>query len=416
MSPVSRGRKGKKDRKGKKKGGSAPFGSSAADQALLRDLERMAGQDEPEFPEWFEPAALAVLDRGEAVVAARGPRQLEQAVSEALGASMHQAVVEDRQGLQFREWVDTLVTLAVDRVVEEAERPEAGAWKGPWRLLNGLLSILPHEATARAREAVELCAARLGPLAEVPSWLDLMPRVRATGRRWRLRDAYGTRRAVIAEYTYPDHTDPSVFLFDYDVSEFVDLVSPGVFDELDAAVAAWRAEVGDTAEHAVPAEVEESDLAPLAQLALEESFVVGDESREVFDNWFRARRRFEDLATALADRGLDVPRPPDWSQRFDLAEMAAPFTAWHRQTHGEDPDPELVDAIAEHWMETTLPESRYLISPRRVVMIRREMPHSLRLNPDAPQVQRMLPRWVRWLGQRAGLPEHLVEQAVAAEG
>lgn len=413
MSPVSRGRKGKKSKKGGKKR-AFPFDLVSHEHAL--DMARVSGvgQDE-QLTRWHGPAARAVLDQGDAIVAARGPRQLEQAVCEVLGARMHQVLRDEHFGLVFDQWVQAVAVAAADRVVEASEQPGTGGWKAPWRLLHGLLSIAPPALAAVALDEVDRCADHLGALGDVPSWLAVMARVRATGRMWRLRDAYGLRGAVIAEYTYPLQGESSVFLFDYDMSELVDLVEPGAFGDLDEAVAAWRAAVGDAAEGSGVAPVEDpADLQALAQIGTGEALVRGDESRALCDNWFRARRRLHDLAVALADREVRMPEPADLFAEVEVADMCEEFDAWHQRAHGGVLDPALVTEVAEQWVEGSLPHVRHLVSPRRVAAQRAMIGDWGRQGRDLEDVCEVLVRWTRWLGERQGLPEHLVERAASA--
>lgn len=117
-----------------------------------------------------------------------------------------------------------------------------------------------------------------------------------------MRDAYGTRFGVIAGFSYGD--EPFAYLFDIDASESVRLASAGVFDDVEQAAAAWRTNVGDTADGVPPRPVDDpQDLLCLSQLEIGDNSVFGDESRVVMDNWFRAQRRIHDLAELLPPAG-----------------------------------------------------------------------------------------------------------------
>lgn len=89
-------------------------------------------------------------------------------------------------------------------------------------------------------------------LATQPAWLELLPDIKATGDVRVMRDAYGTRFGVIAGFSYPGGVDPSVYLFDIDASGLIGLAGAGVFDDVAQAAAAWREEVGVSAEGLTP--------------------------------------------------------------------------------------------------------------------------------------------------------------------
>jgi hypothetical protein len=232
---------------------------------------------------------------------------------------------------------------------------------------------------------------------------------------WQLRDAYGTRLALIAGFSYPDGTDPSVFLFDIDVSGFVELVNPGVFDDVQQAAGAWRTQVGNTADGVQPRPVETTeDLLPLIHLELDDRALSGSESRDAMNNWFRVNRRIFDIADALESKGMSLPRARSLYDDIDVDPMAEAFSEWHEVRHGTRPDHEGVGALAEEWMEGTLPATWYTVSPRRMEFQRRLIADWFIEDPVTIAVKELLPQWARWLGERAELPEHLVDRVLAA--
>jgi hypothetical protein len=376
-------------------------------------LEPLAGPRE--LPGWFDNSITGVLDRAGVVLAAEGPRELEEATARLLGAELHRLIHEEQQGLWLDWWFEQLVEAAVARTRAEAARD--GVWQAPWWLLHGLTSIGPpalaaaaQTALGRARKAVPGAGYR-----SQPEWLRLLPRIGATGEVWQLRDAYGTRFAVIAGFTYPDGTDRSVFLFDVDACGLVDLVGAGVFDDLQEATAAWRARVGEAADHAGPAPVDSAEqLSCLVHCQVGEEMVQGTEPRAVTDNWFRARRRIHDLAHALRKRGMALPEARNLFRDVDVDPAAEAFTAWYRATHGTDPDPEAVDAVAAEWLEGALPGTEHAASPHRARYLRALVDDWIPDHPVTVTAKEMLPEWVRWNGEQAGLPEHFLNRAVAA--
>ncbi len=416
MSPVSRGRKPKKSKKSSSaKGRRHPGRATVA--ALEQAVRLFEGPDRDVAPAWFAPAVDAALDDVDRLLAAQGPGELEQAATELIGAQLHARLHSDNpDGLWFDWWTGELATTAADRVLQTADQPASGAWRAPWRLLHALLSIGTPPLTAHTRTEIDRCAPALGPLGDLPSWLSLMPRVKATGELWQLRDAYGTRRAVIAAYTYPDGLDHHVFLFDHDLSGHgVRLVAPDAFTDVEEASAAWRSRVGATADHAATTPVDDpADVQALVQIDLGDRMLMGSEPAEVLDNWFRARRRIDDLATTLGNRNTPLPEPQDLFDQGNTDTLVEEFTAWHTTEHRSSPDTEAVEALAAQWVEDVLPETRYLVSPRRLHIQRELLGDWIPTDPITITVKTLLPRWAAWLAERAELPPHLVERVVAA--
>lgn len=356
MSPVSRGRKPKKAKKRRR--------------VQVRAVGLGTGR-----PAWFEPTIAAVLDGAAVLEAAGGLREIEQLTCELMGAQLHRVIEEGHAGLRFSWWFEELVGAARERDAR--------------RLLLGLASI---------------------GAPEVDYGLADPPRVSATGEVFRMRDAYGTRFAVLARFSYGH--DPCVYLFDIDASEMVRLVSAGVFDDVDQAAAAWVADVGGAAGDVTPRPVEDvQDLMCLSQLDLGGPTVFGDESRVAMDNWFRVQRRRDDVAEALGARGTPLP-PADSLYEFDNTLMVAEFTAWYERTRGVEPDPHAVVSLAEQWMEGALPETWYSVSPRRVEVQIELLGDWLREDPVTVAAKALLSDWVVWLSERAGLPDHLREHLI----
>lgn len=417
MSPVSRGRKGKK---GKSTSGLRGAGrrdgdrQAAQPRSALTVLQALRGSRQQ--PGWFEPSIKAVLDRAGVLMAARGPRELEQATAELLGAQLHRVLQEEREGMWFSWWFAELTEATAVRIREEAGGRE-GAWEPLWRLLHGLTSIGSPALRSAAQTALTDVKKKLRGVAAVreqPGWLRQLARIAATGEVWQMRDAYGARIAVIAGFSYPGGVDRSVFLFDIDACGFVEIVGAGVFDDVSQAATAWRAIVGETAQSAWPEPVETAErLCCLVHCDAGEDILRGHESRTVLDNWFRARRRLHDLADALQKRGMPLPVAQSLYHDLDTDSMAEAFTAWYARRHGSEPDPEAVGALAEEWMEGTLPETWHAVSPHRVEFQLALINDWIPDHPITIAAKELLPEWVRWHGEQAGLSEHLVDRAVA---
>lgn len=429
MSPVSRGRKSKKSKKRSpgKAGSSTPKVSSGGTGinamgvpvfdrpqvgAARSALSEFLGP--AERPEWFDSSIKAILDQADVVMGASGPRELEQVTAELLGAELHHVVHHESDSMWFDWLYQELADASAARVLEGLGF-EGGSWEGPWRLLYGLTSIGSPALRSTAEAAIGRVKknVRAAAVAE-PEWLGMLPKIAATGEVWEMHDAYGDRFGVIAAFCYPGGTDPSFFLFDIDASFLVKLAAAGTFDDVDQAAEAWRSAVGESADQATPTPVETTDrLACLAHSDGEE-MIGGFESRTRMDNWYRARRRHHDLADALRKRRTPLPVTESLYGNIDTEPLVAEFTAWHRKRHGDRPDPEMVDALAAEWLQGMLPGTLHAASPARIA-------HQLALigdwfddDPVTVGVKALMPAWARWHGEQAGLPEHLIERAVAA--
>lgn len=427
MSPVSRGRKPKKSKKSKKgkkppvrsissgwartarpeSGGSAP--------SLPRSpLEQLFGALGDEHTQWWKPSHDRLIAASGALLAAPGPRALEQATAELIGAELYDAVLEERAGLRFDLWAMELADRAVQRTVETA-RQGGDAWRGPWWLLHGLAAIGSYGLGGYAREQVSLAARSLPRdlRSAEPAWLNLLADIKATGDVRVMRDAYGTRFGVIAGFCYPGGVDPSVYLLDIDACGLVRLAGAGVFDDAEQAAAAWRDQVGVSAEGLTPAAASPESLTCLVYCEHEEQDVIGDESRMMMDNWFRAPRRIRDIDEAYRERGIVLPEYSPRYHDIDVAPMAGPFAEWYSGRYGRVPGREAVEALAEEWLEGMLPGTEHSVSPHRSEYVR-ELIGDWLDDPVTDAVRALLPEWVRWNGEQAGIPAPLIDRAVSA--
>jgi hypothetical protein len=378
MSPVSRTRKPKNNKK------------------------KAARQQDKGRPGWFDEAIPAALDGASVLMAANGPRELEQATAELLGAELAYRLEHEAGGLAFHEFAEAVASAATARIKKSAADQD-DTWEAPLRLLHGLNALGTPTIEAAAKTGITRAAKWLRRVpAQAPEWLD--QRVVATGEAWRLRDVYGHRVAVIAGFAYPKRTTSEVFLFDLDLSGIPAFAGAGVYDGVEQAADAWRKTAGD----AELVRVEDSaELEDLAQFTYGERTVVGDESRNLMDNLFRARRRVQDL-----DVVVKLPQR-QWLYEFNTATMADPFMKWHEDTYGSVPFLEAVDGLAEDWMEGHLPETWFGVSPGRVSVILGLMTDWVDEDQATIEAKLLLPKWIRWLGENSKLPEDLIGPMVA---
>ena len=371
-------------------------------------LQRTLGSQER--PAWFDDSIGRVLDGAAALVAATGPRELEQLTTQLVGAELYRAIHDTREGLRFDWWFAELTNATHNRLDQAVG---SGEWRSSYWLLHGLAAIAPPALvpTLPSRGFVKSLRADPAP----PSWLFDATRIAATGEVWRMRDTYGTRYAVIAGFGYPRGTGQHVLLLDIDTSGFIVLADVGVFDDVQQAATAWRDAVGNSAQTAQPEPVTDPDqLLCLVQLdPADEGGVRGDEPRSVIDNWFRSDRRIRELHDGMRKRRRPLPTARNLYRNLDIAVMTRPFTEWCAATGAAEPDPEAVDALAGEWMEGALPETWFSVSPRRVEF-QLELVGDWITDEVTTEVLNLMPAWVCWLGERGGLPAHLRERVIAA--
>ncbi len=419
MSPVSRVRKIHKGKKSKTTAG--PQGaaqrrtrdpSTGTSPSAFTAMQSLLGPRQR--PAWFDSSIKTVLDQDGVVMAARGPRELEQATAELMGAELHRVLHEEDTGLWFSWWFKELTEAALARIQQEAGSRD-GTWEPPWRLLHGLTSIGTPALRSMAQTALGRAKKELrGAVRQQPEWLRQLARITATGEVWEMRDVYGARIALIAGFSYPDGVDRSVFLFDVDACGSIEIVHAGVFDDVAQAATAWRARVGEMVQTARPERVETAErLLCLIHCDLGEDILWGSESRVVMDNWFRARRRIHDLAETLRKRGMPLPKARSLYHDLDTDPMARAFADWYTQRYGTEPDPDAVGALAEEWMEGTLPDTWHAASPHRVAFQLTLINDWIPDDPITIATKALLPEWVRWHGEQADLPEYLVALSVA---
>ncbi|MDN5861430.1 MAG: hypothetical protein L0H84_22740 [Pseudonocardia sp.] len=363
-----------------------------------------------ERPVWFNGSISAVLDGASALLAATGPRELEQLTTELVGAQLYHAIHDVRRHLRFDWWFAELADAARNRLDRALGTDE---WRPPFWLLHGLAAIATPALVPKLPSQGFVRSLRADPAP--PSWLQDTTRFAATGEVWLMRDACGTRYAVIAAYAYPRGSGQHVLLLDIDAAGFIVLAGVGVFDDVAQAAAAWRDAVGGSAATTQPEPVTDSDqLRCLVQLDPADGFAVrGDEPRSVVDNWFRANRRIQVLHEGMRTARMPLPAATNLYRDIDITVMTRPFTEWYGSTGAVEPNPEAVDALAMEWMEGALPETWFSVSASRVEF-------QLGLIDDwitdevTIEVRNLMPSWVRWLGDRANLPGRLLEPAIAA--
>jgi hypothetical protein len=409
VSPKSRGRKPKKSGSSKRTGKRpSPVSrqATAVDPGYTGLRIELPGSPLDDVltryvqPDRFGPSHRRVLAASAALLRSDGPRALEQATAELIGAELRSP---ELQGLRLDLWAHDLIEAARNRVLSDVAWND-DTWQGPWRLLHGLASIGSYGLGGYAAQQTVEAAKSLprAALAQQPDWLALMPDIEATGDVHVLRDVYGLRFGVIAGFAYPGGVDPSVYLLGFDASEYLSLAVAAVFDDTESAVAAWRDQVGDSAPGAEPVTAEV--LAWLSHAEHSEGLIDERDQAVSVDDYFRGPRRIQDITGKLGGRHAELPQA-------DPVAVQEAFTAWYSPRHGDVPDQDAIEALAEEWLDVMLPGTEHAVSPRRVAAFRDQITNWWD-NEDADEVLSLLPEWIRWNGEQAGLPPNLISDAV----
>jgi hypothetical protein len=91
------------------------------------------------------------------------------------------------------------------------------------------------------------------------------------------------------------------------------------------------------------------------------------------------------------------------------------FAAWYNTRHGQQPDLQATAALAEDWLEGVLPQVWHSVGPARIntqlAIFKNDWVPD---DPMTPIARALFPDWVRWNGEQAGLPDHLIERAADA--
>jgi hypothetical protein len=415
MSPVSRSRKPKKSKKktGNRRSATPRSSTSVAVPPTSKFEpgwpQELAGQRDE--PEWWEASHDRVLDATVGLLAASGPRTLEQAVAELIGGELHASVLREESGLRLDTWGMRLVDRAAARASAPAESGDART--GPVWLLHGLASFGSGGLATYAKQRA-LAASRSLPgdlRHSLPGWLSQQPE--ATGDVRVIRDVYGTRIGVLAGFRYPAEASPWVYLVDLDASGSVRLAGGGTFDDMDQAASAWRAAVGDSATGAVPEAATGESLTCLVYYEHEEESLFGDESLAVMSEWYRAGLRGQEVMAAVAAHGISLPEHRYLFADIDYMSAARPFTDWYSSRHGHVPPEQPVQYLAEEWLEGMLPGTEHMVSPARSRFYR-ELIDDWQEGPERDAALDLLPEWVRWNGKESGVPALFLERAVSA--
>jgi hypothetical protein len=198
-------------------------------------------------------------------------------------------------------------------------------------------------------------------------------------------------------------------------------VGAGVFESAEGALAEWRDAVGATAAGAGFSRCRSGLAAWLLGPAVRTSplgeMLTGGEHLELIREYFRSRRRGQLVVDLLPDDG--EPAEPVIAPEIDTG----PFVDWYAGRHSDVPKPgkfrkaaaETAEFLLDAWgpREHPAEESVYACSPHRIEMLGGLVRDDF-LPAEGNAVLRMLPDWVQWCADRAGLSGELATRALEA--
>lgn len=363
------------------------------------------------------------------------PVDIDTRACAAVGDEFYVRLNSGDTGLVPAQWLRALVEEAGARL-QAAIASGADDWRPLLAFLRGLAGIAPeHEASPDfpdikfPRETAAAClAAAAKSLADSGLSASAVPAPDeeagwVSGEALATRDAYGSRFLLVVPFSSGEAPgeDNHWYAWDVDACWLVTVVGVGTFRSAEDALTEWRDAVGLTAVGArlspCPDELATWLLGPSVRSGLLGDMLADGEHRELIREYFRSRRRGQLVLGSLPGAGQEAGA-------VSAAEVdTAAFVDWYVSQHADAPKPgkfrkqaaETTEFLLEAWgpREHPAEETVYSCSPHRVEMFGRLVRDDY-LPKEGNAVLTLLPHWVRWCADQAGLPAALAEPALEA--
>jgi hypothetical protein len=323
-----------------------------------------------------------------------------------LGRALDEAQDDDLEDrISPHDLAQALITAGVAAVRSTAGQVDA--WHDQWRVLTAVAEILPYPDSEMAVDAI----ARLRDTVDGRELPALPPGPTVTGSVSETRDRYGSRFAVIAPITTVE-AGQRWYLWDIDVcGHEAFTVHSGFYPSAEAALAEWRAGVGEIAAAGTEQAAVDDPRLVAELLPAEEGILrIGGENAEQLAEYHRSKRLGEVVRQAMSQR----ERQSD--DDLNSATAAAGFTDWLRAGHvdgrqlPEDLD-ELVAELVDSWNLNGVDALFATCSPHRVALWVSHV-RGYYLDDFADQLVALLPDWIHWLAARNATPHDLVERCL----
>jgi hypothetical protein len=420
VSPVSRGRNQKNQRGGGRRSGNPAVRAqhSPARQATAEPRASAGAGDpgaggrpdtrlfapDPASRAWWPASFATVLDAAAPLSGCAGPEELEQATAELIAGLYHGWLGTHTGGHELLGWMDGLIAAAGKRTADSGVR----------YLLHGLAAICPARHQPALRAALRAAAGRYGGDGRASEWPARTAHLDAVAPARLLVDAYRSRYGLVVRVERPGSA-ARTHLIDVDLCLPVAVPLSGMYGDEDAAISAWRAQVGPSADGVVPGPVSPAVLAellpnPAPPLGTEP--LVGDETPRQLAGYFRMRRIAESLTAAMQRSG--APLPARSRRRQDgLTSVPAgrveDFLGWGAAqglpAFGREP----VEWVMEEWAARWPDPAETGVSPHRVVGFLQFFLGFYADGPERDAALAVVPHWIRYCVERLILPAALAD-------
>jgi hypothetical protein len=391
------------------------------DRAAFRELAyRFAGGALPEA--WWRESHERILALARALTWPTRLVDLETQACQIVGDEFYDRLHSPGTGLHPAQWLRALAE-ETGAALRATLAQGADDWQKPWALLCGLALSAPRtpadavDETIRERlpefpdikDPLETALAEAEKFAELTADRRLEPGPGHLADGWGpagealvARDVYGSRRLVMAPFSYDDSAPDHWYAWDIDLCWIAVVVGAGVFASAEDALREWRDAVGPAASGAAlsscPAGMTAQLLAPCLRTGPLAGMLQGNESRDLIREYYRLQRRARDL-TGSADAAAG-------SSPFDAGHAPDAFLNWYATRHDDVPGAvtEATAIISEEWGPHEYPDERsfYACSPHRIEMAAHLIRGSYFADHANPAL-RLLPEWTQWCIERTGL-------------
>jgi hypothetical protein len=390
--------------------------------AAFRELAySLAGGALPEG--WWRDSHEHILAQARALTWPARLADLETQACQVVGDEFYDRLRSPGTGLHPAQWLRALAEETGAALRATLTRGGADDWQKLWALLCGLALMAPRTPADGAEEPVrerflefpdikdplETALAEAEKFVKLAADREVKPGLGHLADGWRPAgepltacEVYGSRRLVLAPFSYDGGAPDHWYAWDIDLCWIDVVVGASVSASADEALGEWREAVGPAASRTVlstcPPGLTAQLLAPCLRTGSLSDMLEGNEPRELIREYYRLRRRARDL-TGSADAAPG-------SSPFDADHAPEAFLNWYTIRHDEAPGaiPEAAAIIHEEWGPPEYPDERsfYACSPHRIEMAAHLIRESY-VPDDANPALRLLPEWTQWCIERTGL-------------